>query len=79
MECKLRSVNFRRELDSRRAFWPALRVTGMSDDWNRSTMGVFMIGLGIPGIAWECRQQAWEYPGTAVTILEVVATTVEAA
>ena len=32
-ECKLRSVNFRRVSDPRRAFRPAFRVTGISDNW----------------------------------------------
>jgi len=42
-ECKVRSVNFRRESDPRRAFWPAFRVTGISDDWYRCTMGAVVI------------------------------------
>jgi hypothetical protein len=46
VECKLRCVNFRRVSDPGRVFLPAFRVTGVSDDWYRSTMGVREIGLG---------------------------------
>jgi len=46
VECKLRSVNFRRVSDPWRAFQLALGVTGISDDWNRSSMGVILISLG---------------------------------
>jgi len=63
MECKLRRVNFGRVLDPRRAFQPAFRLTGISDDWYRSTMGVIAISLGARrsagenvGCTWECRQ-----------------------
>jgi len=70
VECKLRCDNFRRVSDPRRAFLPALRVTGISDDWYRSTIGVTVIGLGTPPSAganfrctWEHRQQAWECRG----------------
>jgi hypothetical protein len=48
-ECKLRNVNFRRESDPRRVFHPAFRVTGISDNGYRSTMGVVVICLGAPG------------------------------
>jgi len=44
MECKLGCVNFRRISDPRWAFLPAFRVTGIFDDWYRSTMGVIVIG-----------------------------------
>jgi len=49
-ECNLRRVNFRRELDPGRAFRPAIRVTGISDTWYRSTMGAAvknLEGLGL--------------------------------
>jgi len=49
VECKLRSVNFRRVSDPRRAFWPAFGVTGISDDWYESTMGAVVKSLGAPG------------------------------
>ena len=49
MECKLRSVNFRRVSDPRRAFWLAFRVTGISDDWYGSTIGAVVKSLGAPG------------------------------
>jgi len=68
VECKLRCVNFRRVSDSRRAFLPAFRVTEISDDWYRSTMGVIVIGLGMPqsaGENFECNgdhwRQTWEH------------------
>jgi hypothetical protein len=61
VECKLRSVNFRRALDSRRVFQSALGVTGISHDAYRSTMEVIVISLGIHrsngekiGCSWEC-------------------------
>jgi len=67
MECKLRCVNFRRVSDPRRAFRPTFRVTGISHDWYRSTMGVIVISLRTPrsagenfGITWERRRQVWE-------------------
>jgi len=77
VECKLRSINFRRVSDPRRAFCPALGVTGISDDWYRSTMGVIVISLGTRqsagenfGCTWECRwtnlaitNNLWEMPG----------------
>ena len=78
MECKVRCVNFRRVSDRRRAFLPAFRVTGISDDWYSSTMGVIVIGLGTPRSAgenfrctWECQGQSWEH-------LEVLATSLGA-
>jgi hypothetical protein len=37
VECKLRSVNFRRVSGHRRAFLPAFRVIGSADDKPRST------------------------------------------
>jgi len=48
VECKLRSVDIRRESDPRIAFRPAFRVTGISDDRYRSTMGAVVISLGVP-------------------------------
>jgi len=48
-ECKLRSVNFRREADPRRAFRLAIRVTGISDDWYGSTSGAVVKRLGAAG------------------------------
>ena len=67
VECKLRCVNFRRVSDPRRAFQPAFRVSGISENWYSSTIGVIIIGLQIPrsagdnfGCTWEHRQQAWE-------------------
>jgi len=48
-ECKLRSVNVRREADPRRAFRPAIGVTGISDNWYGSTMGAVVRSWGAPG------------------------------
>jgi hypothetical protein len=87
VECKLRSVNFRRVLDPRRAFWPALGVTGISDDGYRSTMGVIVISLGTPpsttenfGCTLESRQtnggitsKLWEIPGFLWTFIQRIA------
>jgi len=38
VECKLNSVNFRGVSDPRRAFRPALGVTGITDNWYKSAM-----------------------------------------
>jgi len=67
--CKLRYVNFRRVSDPRRAFLPAIRVTGISDDCNRSTMGVIVIGLRTPRSAGEnfgCILEQLELPATSL-------------
>jgi len=78
VECKLRCVNFRRVSEPRRAFLPAFRLLGISDDWYRSSMGVIVRRLGTPrnagenfGCTWEHRQQvrerrgeSWEHLGT---------------
>ena len=48
MECKVGSVNVRRESDANGAFQPAFGVTGIFDDWYGSTMGVVVISLGAP-------------------------------
>jgi hypothetical protein len=53
MECKLRSVNFRRVSDSRRAFLPAFRVTGSAGENPGSADDK-------PGSTWERRRQTWE-------------------
>jgi len=58
VECKLRNVKFRRVSDPRSAFRPAFRVTGISDDWHRSTMGVVVKSL-------ETCPSAGDIPGTA--------------
>ena len=85
MECKLRCVNFRRVSEPRRAFLLAFRVTGITDDLCRSTMGVIVIGLGTPqsargniGCSGEHQQQAcerrgqsWEHLGAPSTSLGV--------
>jgi len=67
VECKYRCVNFRRVSDRRRAFRPAFGVTGICNDWYRSTIGVIMISLSTPGSAddmtgstWERQLKAWE-------------------
>jgi len=61
MECKLRCVNVRRVSDPRRAFRPAFRVTGISDDCYRSTMGVIVIGLGTHRSVGENSGCTWEH------------------
>jgi len=77
MKCKHRSINFSKVSVPRRAFWLALGVTGISDDWYRSTMGVIGISLGTCcstgenfRCIWECcetnvgiRSKLWEMPG----------------
>jgi len=68
VECKLRSINVRSESDLRRAFRPAFGVTGISDDWYSSTMGVIVIvwehvgaperTLGAPGSVTKPTQES---------------------
>ena len=70
MECKLRCVNFRRVSDPRRAFRPAFRVTGISGDCYRSTIGVIVIGLGTPRSAGEDFGCTWEHLGAPAISLE---------
>jgi len=74
VECNLRCVNFRRVSDPRRAFQPAFRVTGISDDCYRSTMGVIVIGLGTSRSARENFGCTWEHLGAPATSLGVPAT-----
>ena len=62
MKCKLECVKFRRVSDLRRAFWPALGVTGISDGRYRSMMGVIVISLGIYGSTRENIGCTWECP-----------------
>jgi hypothetical protein len=63
VECKLRCINFRRVSDLRRAFRPAFRVTGISDDCYRSTIGVIVICLGTRLSARENCGCTWEHLG----------------
>jgi len=63
MECKLRTITFRRVSHSRREFWPACKVTWMSDDWYMSTLGVIVLCFEACQCTrenfrytWECRQ-----------------------
>jgi hypothetical protein len=68
MECKLKCVNFRRVSDPEKVFWLAFRVTGISDDMSWSTMGVIVLGLGIPQTAkgkFGCTWDHLEAPGSA--------------
>jgi len=69
VECKLGCVNFRRVSDPRRAFLPAFRVTGISDDWYRSPMGVIVRGLGTPQSSGENFGCTWEHLGAPTTSL----------
>jgi len=74
VECKLRCVHFRGVSDPRRAFWPAPGVTGISDDWDRSTMGVIVISLGTPQCAGENFGWTWDHLGVPATSLRAPAT-----
>jgi len=69
VECKLRCVNFKRVSDTRRAFWPALGVSEISDEWYRSTMGVSVTSLRTPRSAGEnfgCTCEHLGAPATSV-------------
>ena len=65
MECKLRCINIRTVSDRRRAMWPAVVVTGISDDWYRSPMGVIVISWGTPRSAGENFGSDDDMPGSA--------------
>jgi len=63
VEFKLGNINFRRVSDLGRALQPAFGVTGISDDWDKSSMGEIVISLGTHwstgenfGCTWECWQ-----------------------
>jgi hypothetical protein len=79
MECYLRRVNLRRVSDPRRAFLLAFRVTGISDDCYRSTMGVIVIGLGTSRSAGENFVCTRERLGVLATSLGALVTSLEAA
>jgi len=78
VECKLRCVSFRRVSDPRRAFLPAFRVTGISDEWYRSAMGVIMIGFGTPRSVGENFGSTWEHLGVPLTSLGAPTTSLTA-
>jgi len=65
VECKLRSVNFSRVSDARRAFRPAFRITGIYNERYRSTMGVIFISLGTGRSAEDKPQTTRDEPWTA--------------
>ena len=69
MECKLTCDNFGRVSDPRRGFLLAFRVTGISDDWYRSTMGVIVRGLGTLRSTGENFGCTWGHLGAAATSL----------
>jgi len=57
---------------------PAFKVTGISDDWSRSTMGVIVIGLGTPQSAGENFSCTWEHLGAPATSLGATVTSLGA-
>jgi len=78
VECKLRCVNFRRVSDPRRAFQPTFRVTAISDHWNRSPMGVSVIGSGTPQSAGENFKCTWDHLGALAASLRALTTSLGA-
>jgi len=60
VECKLRSIDGRRLSYPRRAFRPAFGVTGISDDWSKSTMCVNVTSLGTSRSTGENYRWTWE-------------------
>ena len=78
MECKLRCVNFRRVSDPMREFLPAFRVTGISNDWYRCTMGVILRALGTPRSTGGNIGCTWEYLGAPATSLGAITTSLGA-
>jgi len=71
VECKLRWVNLRRISDPRREFRPAFRLTGISDDCYRSTMGVITISSRTPRSAGEnfgCTREHLGAPASSLVV-----------
>ena len=69
MECKLRGINFGRVSDLKRALRPAFGVTGISDGWYRSTIGVIVISVGTSQSTEDNVGFTWEQLGAPVTSL----------
>jgi len=69
MECKLRSVNLRRVSHPGRAFQPTFGITGITDDWYKSTMGVIVMGLRTHQCVGENFGWTWELLGVPTTNL----------
>jgi hypothetical protein len=67
VECKLTYVNFRRVLDHRREFQLSFEVTGISDDWYRSIMGVCAMRCRTPQRPRENIRCTWEHLGMQAT------------
>jgi hypothetical protein len=67
VQCKHGWVNCREVSDPRRAFLPAFRVAGISDNWYSSTMGVIGIGLERAWRAEETCGSTREAQGAPVT------------
>jgi len=78
VECKLRCINFRGVSDHGRAFWPAFRVTAISDDWFRSTMGVIVISLRTPRSTGENFACTLKHLGAQATSLGALTTSLGA-
>jgi len=74
MECNPSCVNFRRVSYPRRAFRPAFRVTGISDNSYWSTMGVIVTSMGTPMSARENYGGTWKYLEAAATSLAALTT-----
>jgi hypothetical protein len=52
-----------------RAFWPAIEVTEISDDWYRSTIGGILISLQAPQSAGENFVCTWQHLEVSATNL----------
>jgi hypothetical protein len=74
MECKLRCINCKRASEPSRAFRLAFGVTGISDDWYISTIGVIVIDLRTPQSARENVLSTWNQLGAPATSLGVPTT-----
>jgi hypothetical protein len=64
VECELTYSNVRRVLDPGRACQLAFRITGISYDWYRSTMGVIERGLGTSQSTGEIFGSTGNMPGS---------------
>ena len=73
VECKLWCVNYRRVLDPRREYWLGYKVTVISNDWCKSTMGAWVISLGIfqsvrENIIWTVQPMAGPVPSLVAPV-----------
>jgi hypothetical protein len=78
VEYQLREVNIRIVTDARRAFQPAFRATGISDNMNSHSTEVIVISFGMPCNAAKNFVFIWENLGALATYLGALMTSLGA-